>query len=656
MTNDHQSSSSVALPEQLKELLHSYEALCKKLEELPNTPVQDVDAAVNGLKNDFNALPALPEEFAELISKRFANAEKAAQLFKKEIEERSAVLRKLIETADAVISAGELATAKEVESIEKKLVQYNSVSPDAEVSSRLEKLAPLLAALKEEQAAELERVKKCDELISRLEALEASEDFAAVKEAKEEVKKEYDAIGNLPAASIKRYNDAIGKIRTKLNQHYETLDLARWESYTRRLDLLSEIEKLASISDEELKSAAAKLNELRIKWKECGSVPNEKKEEVNTRFLELTRPLQRRIDDYYSNLRQAKKAAAEQKLVMCATAEALADSTSWKVSSEQFKAMQADWKQLPHTGSTEKELFTRFRAAADKFFSARDAFFKERNSRIDAAKSAKEALIAKVSELDPADRRGAKQLREEFKATANAGKFELDLRKQFDAAMDAFFSALRENAVKNENRSCELVRELESLASDPMAGSGRAKEIMGELEGLKVRSNAKKERDAINNFNRAKNKARVDANLSNFAEFKQIILALGANPAEKPAGIEKFSRLESAYELLNASDEESAKKLDKLVSHSRKTASRIIDELKGLVGAPEEEALSLSQQLEAAILGNFARNEAEKSRKAKFADVEKLRTDFMTIYLPAEEFTAAAEEFESLFKQIPQER
>ncbi|MBO5900215.1 MAG: hypothetical protein J6Q80_05715, partial [Lentisphaeria bacterium] len=129
MTNDHQTSSSVALPEQLKELLHSYEALCKKLEELPHTPVQDVDAAVNGLKNDFNALPALPEEFAELISKRFADAEKAAQLFKKEIEERGAVLRKLIETADAVISAGELATAKEVESIEKKLAQHNSVSP-----------------------------------------------------------------------------------------------------------------------------------------------------------------------------------------------------------------------------------------------------------------------------------------------------------------------------------------------------------------------------------------------------------------------------------------------------------------------------------------------------------------------------------------------
>ena len=654
MTNENQSLSSGTLPEQLKELLHRYEAVCKTLEELPGSAVQDVDAAVAEIKADFDALPELPAEFAELIRKRFSDAEKNVQLFKNEIAVRSAELKKILATADAVIAAADLATIKEVECIVKRLNQFKAEFPGTEIDERLAKLAPQFDSLKAEQSAELERVKKCDELISRLEALEESTDFNAVKEEKEAVKKEYDAIGVLPSASAKRYADALSKIRTKLNQHYETLDLARWESYTRKLDLLKEIEQLAAISDEELNSAAAKLQELRLKWKECGVVPNEKKDEVNTKFLELTRPLQKRIDDYYTQLRQAKKSAAEQKLVICTTAEELADSTRWKVTSEQFKAMQSDWKQLPHTGSTEKELFTRFRAAADKFFTARDAFFKERNAQIDAAKNAKLALIAKVKELDPADRNGAKQLREEFKAAANAGKHETELRKDFDAAMESFFAALKESISKKENRSSELVRELETLASDPVAGKARAAEIRTELAQLKVRNNARKEHEAISKFDRAEKQARTRAATDKFSEFKRIVSGLAVNPTEKPEGIENFNRLEHVFELLNSTESDAADKIDKIVAASRKTVEKLISELKELSGKENNNQLSLAQELEAAILGNFARNEAEKSRKAKLQDAEKLRREFMTVYLPADEFAAAAEEFDALFAKLPE--
>ena len=653
MTNENQSLSSGTLPEQLKELLHRYEDVCKKLEALPKMMVNDVDASVAAVDEEFENLPELPEEFAEVINKRYSDAKKNVQIFKKEIEERNSELKKLIAAAESVIAAGDLATAKEVESIEKRLVQFSAGNENEEIKNCLAKLSPLMEALKAEQAAELERIKKCDELTAKLEALDALEDFNAIKEAKEAIKKEYDAIGSVPQANAKRYSDALGKIRNKLNLHYETLDLARWESYTRKLDLLKQIEQLSSITDAELNTAAAKLQELRLKWKECGVVPNEKKDEVNTRFLELTRPLQKRIDDYYTQLRQAKKAAAEQKLVMCATAEALADSTSWKTTSEQFKAMQADWKQLPHTGSTEKDLFTRFRAAADKFFTARDAFFKERNSRIDAAKSAKEALIAQVAALAPSDRNGAKKLREEFKASAHAGKHELDLRKQFDAAMDAFFSALRESITRNENRSSELVKELENLAADPVSGKARATEIRNELSQLKVRNNAKKEHDAISKFDRAEKQARSKAAMDKFSEYKRIVNMLGNTPTEKPEGIENFSRLENVFELLNSTETDANEKLEKIFSASRKTAEKIISELRELAGNAEDAALSLAQELEAAILGNFARSEAEKSRKAKISDAGKLRQEFMTVYLPADEFAAAVEEFETLFAKLP---
>lgn len=652
MSNEAQMLSSGMVPEQTRELLHLYEAVCGKLEKLTGTFGVDMDSELAAVKDEFAKLPQIPEEFAEIMNKRFADAEKKLMAFKDEIDSRNRELAELLKTADAVISAGELATVKEVETVCKKLESFNAAYPSEAAAEKISSLAPVLEALRAEQAAENSRIKAVEELTAKLTAVSAGEDFNAMKETRESVEKEFAAIGSVPSAVAKQYQESLHKVSVLLAQHYETLDLARWESYTRKLDLLKEIENLSLSEDDKLGNAASKLQELRLKWKEAGSVPNEKKEEVNARFLELTRPLQKRIEEYYSRRRQEKKAALEQKLVICAAAEALADSTGWKVAAEQFKTMQADWKQLPGAGPQEKELFARFRAAADKFFSARDAYYKERNAKLSAAKAVKLELIAKVAALDPADRRGARALREEFKAAENAGRDELELRKQFDAAMDSFFAAIKENISRNEQRSSELVKELENLSADPVSGKVRAGEIRAELAQLNVRNHNKMEREALAKFDRAERKARTQAASDKFAVYKQLVAQLNSGlAAEKPAELAGFAKLESVYDIM-ASGEDVDRKLDKIIAASRKNAARILEELRRLAGNSDKQELTLAQELEAAIFGNFARNEAEKSRKAELADAGKLRTEFMAIYLPAGEFETAVDEFEKLFSAI----
>ena len=654
MSNEAQMLSSGMVPDQTKELLHLYEAVCGELEKLTGMFGVDMDSELIKIKEEYSKLPQLPEEFAEIMNKRFCEAEKKLLSFKADIESRNSELAELLKAADAVISAGELATIREVEGITRKLESFNSNYPSETAAEKLAALAPQLAALKAEQEAENIRIKAVEELTAKLTAIVSREDFNAMKELRDSVEKEFSAIGSVPSTVAKQYHDAMHKVSVALAQHYETLDLARWESYTRKLDLLKEIENLSQVEDSKLGNAATKLQELRIKWKESGSVPNEKKEEVNARFLELTRPLQKRIEEYYAHRRQEKKAAVEQKLVICAAAEAMADSTNWKVTAEQFKTMQADWKQLPGAGTQEKELFARFRAAADSFFSARDAYFKERNAKLGVAKAAKLELIARVAALDPSDRRGARALREEFKASENAGRDELELRKQFDAAMENFFAAIKENISRNEQRSTELVKELENLSADPVAGKNRAGEIRAELAQLNVRNHNRMEREAIAKFERAERKARRQAASDKFALYKDFVSLLNAAelPAEKPEGITAFPKLEAVYDIKASGDDNGAEKLDKIIASSRKTAEKILEELRRLAGAGDQKELSLAQELEAAIFGNFARNEAEKSRKAELADAGKLRSEFMGIYLPAGEFEPAADEFEKLFAGI----
>ena len=58
-----------------------------------------------------------------------------------------------------------------------------------------------------------------------------------------------------------------------------------------------------------LPKAAKKLQELREKWKALGAVPKVKADEINPRYLNATRLLQHRVDEYFAQLRQTQNSA-----------------------------------------------------------------------------------------------------------------------------------------------------------------------------------------------------------------------------------------------------------------------------------------------------------------------------------------------------------
>ena len=147
MSNEAQMLSSGMVPDQTKELLHLYEAMCDEVEKLTGTFGVDMDAELLKIKERYSKLPQIPEEFAEIMNKRFAESEKKLMAFKEEIESRNRELAGLLKTADAVISAGELATVKEVESVCKKLEAFNANYPSDTAAEKIALLAPQLIIL-----------------------------------------------------------------------------------------------------------------------------------------------------------------------------------------------------------------------------------------------------------------------------------------------------------------------------------------------------------------------------------------------------------------------------------------------------------------------------------------------------------------------------
>ena len=364
----------------LKESLRNYENLCSEMEKLA-ADAACCDHAERGAKlaAEFAALPALPEEFRELLEKRFAEARSAVERAAANDENVRKSADKLAAELAALRDAGDLVTGAEIAALKKRWFDFrDTAEARAEWEAAIGEKERQLAA---EEAEKLRRGAEAEKLAAEWEALVAAGDPEALKNRRAELESAYAALGTVAKPYSARYQEAHRKAQIMLARHYETLDYARWESYTLKLDLLAELEKLQNAPENELGDVSKRLTAIRDKWKALGTVPKEKSEEVNPRYLDLTRALQHRVDEYFSNRRQEQKDAAAEKLKLCEAAEEYSVRTDWGPGSAAFRELQSKWKSLPRAGAKEGELFGRFHAACDKFFTARNAVFAERDKR-----------------------------------------------------------------------------------------------------------------------------------------------------------------------------------------------------------------------------------------------------------------------------------
>ena len=645
MSENQKSGASLGggeLAPALKESLRKYENLCSEMEKLA-ADAACLDRAERGAKlaADFSALPTLPEEFKELLERRFADAVKAVERAAAGDEGRRKSADKLKAELAAIRDAGDLATLAEIAALKKRWFGFwgDGAEAKAEWDAAVGETEKRLT---DEEAEKLRRGAEAEKLAAEWDALVAAGDPEALKNRRAELESAYAALGEVAKPYSSRYQEAHRKAQIMLARHYETLDYARWESYTLKLDLLAELEKLKAAPDSAMGDASKTLTAIRDKWKALGSVPKEKSEEVNPRYLELTRELQHRVDEYFSNRRQEQKSAAEEKTRLCEEAEKNAERTDWGPGSAAFRELQAKWKSLPRAGAKEGELFARFHAACDKFFTARNAVFEERNKRFAAAAAAKRKLIDGIATLT--DVRRAKNLRSEYNAIGGAGREEKELFAAFNAALDKFFADRNAAFAEKEQRGRALIAELESLAADPVAGAARARAIRDEFAELNCRKLVPAMEKAEDGFARARGEAEKSARAGKWKEFvsaaRTAAKLVADKTAELPAELEKFPKLKQSLEAARAEDQTA---WNKLAAHAEKECARIVAEAETLRGGKKDAPkLDLAAELQAAITGNFARREAEAQKPRRSLD--DLRKEFMTLgALPPELLEKALE-------------
>ncbi|MBP6839437.1 MAG: DUF349 domain-containing protein [Kofleriaceae bacterium] len=248
------------------------------------------------------------------------------------------------------------------------------------------------AKRKEQEAQAAELAASFPTVIAEMEAIAAGGDAKKIDRVLEHGRKVFEQVMKAPVPGrdelVARYDAARATLVIQRQGAREAEDWQRYANVPRAEALLKEAMALAE-SEEEIPDLGGKLKDLQARWKQVGPLPGKASKELWELFKET-------CDVVYDKVRgqravaeagYAEIAAGKDKLI--AEAEALAESTDWQATAERYKQLQAAWKEsgrLPR--KQDEELWTRFRAACDRFFARRqpllDAQFAEQEANLAA--------------------------------------------------------------------------------------------------------------------------------------------------------------------------------------------------------------------------------------------------------------------------------
>ncbi len=177
----------------------------------------------------------------------------------------------------------------------------------------------------------------------------------------------------------------------------------RAEQTARKEALAAEAEDLAANATQ-WKAAGDRMRAILDEWKTITGLDRKVDDALWKRYSAARETFNRRRGSHFAELDRERAGAKQVKESLCVRAEELCDSTEWGATSAVFRDLLAEWKAAGRASKdVDDTLWARFKAAQDKFFSARNAATAERDSELRANAQAKEALLAEAERIDTSD-------------------------------------------------------------------------------------------------------------------------------------------------------------------------------------------------------------------------------------------------------------
>ena len=194
-----------------------------------------------------------------------------------------------------------------------------------------------------------------------------------------------------------------------------------------------------------------KLQKLHEEWREIGPVAIEHKESLWERFKAASTIINRRHQEHFEAIKSEQINNFERKSALCdevekMTAEAPTSHKAWNKASERLLEIQGEWKTIGFAPKKDNnKVYDRFRAACDKFFEVKHAFYAEAKEDMTKNLEVKSALCEQAEAI--AERDDWAKATEELlalqaewkKSGAVSRKYADTIWKRFRAACDKFF-------------------------------------------------------------------------------------------------------------------------------------------------------------------------------------------------------------------------
>lgn len=169
-----------------------------------------------------------------------------------------------------------------------------------------------------------------------------------------------------------KFKAASAEINKRYQAHFEARKAREAENEAGKTALVAEME---AIDLSTLKSFAAwdqatrRVMELQQQWRTFGFASRKMNKALFARFRELCDKFFAAKAEYFQNTREELASNLARKTALADRAEALMDSEDWKEATEQFVAMQKEWKTIGTVAKKHSDaVWQRFLAACDHFF------------------------------------------------------------------------------------------------------------------------------------------------------------------------------------------------------------------------------------------------------------------------------------------------
>lgn len=244
-------------------------------------------------------------------------------------------------------------------------------------------------------------------LCEAAEKLDAEPDVVSAFHQLQDLHVQYREIGPVAKdqreAIWARFKAASTIINKKHQQHFEELRKNEEDNLEKKTKLC---EKAEAIAGEENKGPGdwekhtKGIIAIQEEWKTIGFAPKKMNTKIFERFRAICDKFFENKAEFFKELKEQYAKNAEKKKALVEQAQALADSTEWKSTSDKLIALQKEWKTIGYVPrKLGNQLWDEFITACNKFFEARNAA--NAGSRNDQRENLekKRSIIAQLKEL-----------------------------------------------------------------------------------------------------------------------------------------------------------------------------------------------------------------------------------------------------------------